>query len=203
MRIAVVGGGPGGLAAAARLARAGLDVTVFEQNPAVGEKAAELRLGGCRFGTGPSLLTMPHVLDNLFADLGERREAHLDLRPVDVLCRYEFADGTVLRSCPDTSTFAGRLATATTDTAEAVDRYMARSATLYRLAEGFFLHRPLAALPWPRACGPCASCPVWASGRRCTASTSGTSETPARFSSSTATPPTQALTHTAARPPWP
>lgn len=140
----MIGGGLGGLAAAARLAGADLDVTVFEQNPTVGGKAAELRFGGCRFDTGPSLLTMPQVVDDLFADLGERREAHLHLRPLDVLCRYHFADGAVLRSCPDAGAFGDRLAAATTDAAEAVRRYMARSETLYRLAADFFLFRPLA-----------------------------------------------------------
>jgi len=144
LRVAVIGGGLGGLAAAARLARAGLEVTVFEQNPAVGGKAAELRIAGCRFDTGPSLLTMPQVVDDLFTDLGERREAHLRLRPLDVLCRYQFADGAVLRSCPDAGAFGDRLAAATTDTAEAVVRYMARSETLYRLAADFFLYRPIA-----------------------------------------------------------
>jgi diapolycopene oxygenase len=144
LKVAVIGGGLGGLATAARLARAGLEVTVFEQNPAVGGKAGELRLAGCRFDTGPSLLTMPQVVDDLFTDLGESRAAHLHLRPLDVLCRYQFADGTVLRSCSDAGAFGERLAAATTDTVETVARYMARSAVLYRLAADFFLFRPLA-----------------------------------------------------------
>ncbi len=126
------------------MAAAGLEVTVFEQSPAVGGKALELCFDGCRFDTGPSLLTMPQVVDALFTDLGERREAHIHLRRLDVLCRYQFADGTVLRSCPDAGAFGERLAAATTDTAEAVARYMARSAILYRLAADFFLFRPLA-----------------------------------------------------------
>lgn len=125
------------------MAAAGLEVTVFEQGLAVGGKAGELRLGGCRFDTGPSLLTMPQVLERLFADLGERLEEHIHLRPLEVLCRYQFADGTVLRSCPDPVAFGARIAAVTADTAEAVTRYMARSAILYQLAADFFLFRPL------------------------------------------------------------
>src|SRR5687767_1928284 len=59
--VVVVGAGVGGLAAAARLARAGHRVTVCEQADRVGGKLGLLERDGFRFDTGPSLLTMPHV----------------------------------------------------------------------------------------------------------------------------------------------
>jgi phytoene desaturase len=143
MRIAVIGAGLGGLAASARLAATGHSVQVFEQCQTVGGKAGELRFGGCRFDTGPSLLTMPHVVDALFSDLGERREDHVGFRSLEVLCRYQFADGTVVRSCPDIDEFATAMAAVTTDAAASISRFMAHSELLYRLAADFFLFRPI------------------------------------------------------------
>ncbi len=61
-KVAVIGAGLGGLSAAIRLANYGYEVDVFEQNTDAGGKAGSFTLNGFRFDTGPSLLTMPHVL---------------------------------------------------------------------------------------------------------------------------------------------
>jgi phytoene desaturase len=95
-KILVVGAGLGGLAAAIRLARLGHAVEVWEKNDGPGGKLKELRLGGFRWDTGPSLLTMPHVLRELFAACGERMEDHLDLVRLDSACRYFWTEGTVI-----------------------------------------------------------------------------------------------------------
>ena len=89
----VVGGGIGGLATALRLRKAGARVTLLEKNPSVGGKVAERRANGFRWDLGPSLLTMPPILDRLFTELGERREDHLTLQPLTPTCRYRWADG--------------------------------------------------------------------------------------------------------------
>ena len=84
MRVAVVGAGVGGLAAAIELAAAGHRVTVFEQAAAPGGKCARVTRGEFVWDAGPSLLTMPWV----FADL------ELDLVRVEPVTRYGFADGS-------------------------------------------------------------------------------------------------------------
>jgi len=89
----VVGGGIGGLAAALRLRRAGCRVTLLEKNDTVGGKVAERRANGFRWDLGPSLFTMPQILDRLFADLGEKRKDYLFLEPLSPACRYRWADG--------------------------------------------------------------------------------------------------------------
>ncbi len=95
-KILVIGAGLGGLAAAIRLARLGHAVEVWEKNEGPGGKVKELRVGEFRWDTGPSLLTMPHVLRELFAACGERMEDHLELVRLESACRYFWSDGTVV-----------------------------------------------------------------------------------------------------------
>ena len=89
----VIGGGVGGLATALRLKKAGCRVTLLEKNSTVGGKVAERRVNGFRWDVGPSLFTMPQILDRLFTDLGESREKYLTLEPLSPTCRYRWADG--------------------------------------------------------------------------------------------------------------
>ena len=95
-KILVIGAGLGGLAAAIRLARAGHAVEVWEKNAEAGGKLKEVRDGAFRWDTGPSLLTMPDVLRELYAAAGERMEDHLDLIRLDSACRYFWTDRTVI-----------------------------------------------------------------------------------------------------------
>ncbi len=92
-RVVVVGAGVGGLAAAARLAALGHDVTVLEQADVVGGKLGTETHEGYVFDTGPSLLTLPHVLEELFAATGAPMDDVLPVQRLDVACRYRFPDG--------------------------------------------------------------------------------------------------------------
>lgn len=93
-RVVVVGGGLGGLAAAARLARLHHDVTLVERADALGGKAGSFGRDAFRFDTGPSLITLPATIRDLFRKTGKPVESVLELRPLDQLARYRFADGT-------------------------------------------------------------------------------------------------------------
>lgn len=102
-RVAVVGGGVGGLAAAIRLAAAGHDVTVVERNERVGGKLAVYERDGFTFDIGPSLLTMPHVIDDVFRLAGTSIDEQLDLVRLDPQFLYSWRDGSrlVIRDDPD------------------------------------------------------------------------------------------------------
>ncbi|MFF3063834.1 phytoene desaturase family protein [Oerskovia sp. NPDC057915] len=88
--VVVVGGGVGGLATAALLARGGARVTLLERHEKVGGRAGTLDLDGFRFDTGPSWYFMPEVFEHWFALLGERVQDHLDLVPLDPSYRVFF-----------------------------------------------------------------------------------------------------------------
>lgn len=95
-RIIVIGAGVGGLAAAMRLQHAGHDVTVLEQFDRVGGKLGVIEHDGFVFDTGPSLVTMPHVLTELFDETGAPVHERVHLERLPVAARYRFPDGTVL-----------------------------------------------------------------------------------------------------------
>ena len=93
-RVVVIGAGVGGLAAAARLAAAGHEVTVYERSDTVGGKlgrhVAQTPAGAFRFDTGPSLLTLPQVFADLFEATGAKLDEYVDLVPLDPIVRHVF-----------------------------------------------------------------------------------------------------------------
>ncbi len=94
--IGIVGTGLGGLAAACTLAARGHRVTVFEKNAWFGGKAAVLEDEGFRFDMGPTILTVPRVLQRIFEEAGRRLEDELELVRLDPQWRCFFEDGSVL-----------------------------------------------------------------------------------------------------------
>ena len=129
-KILVVGAGLGGLSAAIRLAHAGHRVEVWEKNDAPGGKLGELKIDGFTWGTGPSLLTLPQVLRDLFTAAGERLEDHLELMRLDSGCRYFWSEGTVI---DEDAAFWAR---------PEVARFLNYARGIYELSGEAFLNRP-------------------------------------------------------------
>ncbi|MDT0445212.1 phytoene desaturase family protein [Streptomyces johnsoniae] len=92
--VVVVGAGLSGLAAALHLLGAGRRVTVVERSPGPGGRAGRLDLGGYRIDTGPTVLTMPELIDEAFAAVGTSLRDRLDLVPLHPAYRARFADGS-------------------------------------------------------------------------------------------------------------
>ncbi len=95
-RVAVVGAGLAGLAAAAQLVGDGHDVLVLERESDPGGRAGTLSVDGFTFDTGPTVLTMPHLLERAFARLGTDLKAELSLLRLDPAYRAVYADGSEL-----------------------------------------------------------------------------------------------------------
>lgn len=99
--VAVIGSGVAGLAAAIRSAAKGHTVTVFETNGHTGGKMAELRKDGFRWDMGPSVLTMPQYVDELFRLAGEEPTDHFCHVKLDPVFRYFFNDGIMISTPAD------------------------------------------------------------------------------------------------------
>jgi phytoene desaturase len=140
MQVVVVGAGMGGLAAAIRLAAAGAQVTLFEQGERVGGKLNRWSASGWTFDTGPSLLTMPWVLRDLFAAAGREMDAVLPLDPVDPICHYRFADGSRLDVTSDTARMAANIAALAPRDVPAFFRFLSYASDLYAIAGAPFLN---------------------------------------------------------------
>ena len=139
--VVVVGAGVGGLAAGVRLAAAGHRVTLCEAAPAVGGKLAGHSLstdaGTFTFDTGPTLLTLPQVFSDLFADTGAPLADVVALRRLDTIARYRFADGAQV----DTTSDLDRQQQAFDDalgpgTGQAWQRLIDRGQEIWRAVEG-------------------------------------------------------------------
>lgn len=140
-KIAIIGAGLGGLSAAIRLANAGLYIDLYEQNNSVGGKAGEINEQGFRFDTGPSLLTMPFVIQDLFNDCGEKIEDYLNIKPLEIICKYFYSDNTIIKAYSDTEKFANEIKSKTSDSSASLINYQNYCKTIYDLAGDLFLQK--------------------------------------------------------------
>ena len=89
----VIGSGIAGIASALRLNAAGIHVEVFESNSYPGGKIYNLEQDGYRFDTGPSLFTLPNLVDELFLLFNENPKDHFTYTKRDTICNYFWEDG--------------------------------------------------------------------------------------------------------------
>ncbi len=108
--VVVVGAGLAGLSAALHLAGRGRAVTVVERGPWPGGRAGRLDIDGYRIDTGPTVLTMPDIIDETFAAVGERLSDRMELLTVDPAYRAVFADGSALDVHSDADRMADAVA---------------------------------------------------------------------------------------------
>lgn len=143
MKISVIGAGLGGLSAAAILAAQGHAVDLFEQNETPGGKMQEIHINGFRYDTGPSLLTMPFLVERVFELCNKNAADYLEWFSVEPGCRYQFPDGTVFTNYQDPVKNRNELMRIAPEDVESWESFLDYSAELYRRTADTFLFNPL------------------------------------------------------------
>ncbi len=143
MKISVIGAGIGGLASACLLASKGHEITVFEKNSRAGGKMNIVDSEGFRFDTGPSLLTMPHLLEKLFNECGHKLEDHLKLLPLSPICRYNYQDETVFDCFDDRIKTQSEIDEIAPEDSEAYSKFLDYAESIYNKTAGAFIYNPL------------------------------------------------------------
>ena len=142
-KAAVIGSGIGGIGSALRLAAKGYDVTVYEQAAIPGGKISQIKDKGFRFDTGPSLFTLPQMVDELFELFGEKPEDHFRYKKLDASCKYFWDDGTIINAWQDTQKFASEVEHATGVSKEKISGFLKKSRNLYDITSEIFMFKSL------------------------------------------------------------
>ena len=140
-KINIIGSGIAGLAAAIRLSKKGYQVAIFEKNNYLGGKLSELKLGSFRFDKGPSLLTMPHLIDEL-----SEGDPNLTLMPytkLNTLTHYFFEDGTKIKATSTLNEFAKEISEKLNENETVVLNHLKKSAFYYKITSDLFLTQSL------------------------------------------------------------
>ena len=140
--VVIVGAGLAGLSAALRLAGAGRKVTVIERESVPGGRNGLLNKSGYAFDTGPSVLTMPDLISDALACVGEDIKDWLDLVPLEPLYRAFYHDGSQLDVHADTNQMQLEIAkTISAREAEGYGRYVDFVTKLYKYEMKDFIDR--------------------------------------------------------------
>lgn len=139
----VIGSGIAGLASSIRLANKGYRVDVFEKNNYPGGKLTSISIHDFRFDAGPSLFTLPELVDELFELSGKNPKEYFNYKKLNVLCNYFFEDGTFIKTSADVDEFAKEIENKTIDSATSIKKHLKKSAFIYQATSTLFLNKSL------------------------------------------------------------
>lgn len=139
MKVGIIGAGVGGLATAIRLANKGYEVSVFEKNLHAGGKISEIHKQGYRFDTGPSLFTLPNLLDELFAECGESLSDYFSYSLIDNNCKYLFANGAQFNFYHDKDKLKQEVENHTQESYRNIEKRLKKSGEIYEFSAPVFI----------------------------------------------------------------
>lgn len=129
----VIGSGFGGLAAAVRLGARGYRVTVLERLAAPGGRAEVHRQDGFTFDAGPTIVTAPHLLEELWTLCGRSFRAEVDMRALDPFYRIAFDDGTHLDCSGDAARMRAEVARLSPSDVAGYERFLAHADRMFKV----------------------------------------------------------------------
>ncbi len=140
--IIILGAGLGGLSAAIHLAASGRRVVIFEKNETIGGKVSEIHQDGFRWDTGPSVITMTPVFEELFKTASRKLSDYLTLHPIEPLTRYFYPDGTVIDATLNHVKMLEQIQAIHPRDVEGFLRFLSYASRLYRIVSPVFIHAP-------------------------------------------------------------
>ena len=123
-RVIIIGAGPGGLASAMLLAKAGADVTILEKQPRVGGRTSVLGSDGYRFDLGPTFFLYPQILQEIFQEVGRDLYKEVPMTKLDPQYRITFGAGGELNATPDLERMVAEIGRLSPPDAEGFRRFM-------------------------------------------------------------------------------
>ena len=123
-RVIIIGAGPGGLASAMLLAKAGADVTILEKQPRVGGRTSVLGADGYRFDLGPTFFLYPQILQEIFQEVGRDLYKEVPMTKLDPQYRITFGAGGELNATPDLERMVAEIGRLSPPDAEGFRRFM-------------------------------------------------------------------------------
>ena len=139
----VIGAGIAGIATSIRLARQGYEVKVYEANSYPGGKLTTLQHGDYRFDAGPSLFTLPKLVEELFLLCGEKPKDHFTYQIKDSICNYFWNDGKTYQMPAGVDNIVDSLVDNFDADRTSVERYLNRSKLKYEKTAPVFIERSL------------------------------------------------------------
>jgi phytoene desaturase len=146
----VIGSGFGGLAAAVRLGARGYKVTVLEKLDAPGGRAYVHKLEGFTFDAGPTVITAPMMLEELWALAGKRLSDDIDMRPVTPFYRIRFHDGTSFDYTGDPEAMRSEVARFSPEDVEGYEQFIIASERIFKVGFEELAHVPFGSV-WEMA----------------------------------------------------
>jgi phytoene desaturase len=139
----VIGSGVAGIASSIRLRNLGFEVDVFEKNQYLGGKLTVFSKDGFRFDAGPSLFTLPKLVDDLFEISGRNPRESFNYLRLEKTCHYFFEDGTSIFADADVNKFALEIENKVGVEAQTVLNHLQKSQLIYDKTKPVFLEQSL------------------------------------------------------------
>ncbi len=144
MKIAIVGSGIAGIATSIHLALLkNTEVHVFEANNYLGGKLTAFQQGDFRFDAGPSLFTMPYLMDDLFKKAGKKPQDYFNYNQLEIACNYFWEDGVKLSAYTNSNAFSEEVNEKLGVSKTVISNYLSHSAFLFETTASLFLEKSL------------------------------------------------------------
>lgn len=139
----IVGAGIAGIATAIRLQKQGYEVIVFDSASVVGGKIKSYKWQNFRFDTGPSLFTLPKLVDDIFELCGKNPRQYFDYQPLKLVTKYFYSDGITIDSYSNPEKFAEEVELKLQVKKSVIHKFLQKQKRNYELLAPIFLENPI------------------------------------------------------------